>query len=252
MTKEVFPGTCRGVCRGERLVNWTGAWRKHRYAAFTLIELIVVVGIITILAGLVLTTFDYARKKSARARAESEIAALSAALESYKADNGVYPSNSNTNALDARTSYDPSAYTNAIAYLTWILSPAEIVPQAPPPPAPDPYAGIRSTVQGWLGSGAIKEYFTAKDSVLSKPSTLAATTISVPNPANPNVQVSIPARVYTDPFGNSYGYSTIQATTQDPTKGYNPTFDLWSTAAVAPSPTPAPPATQQSLWIKNW
>ena len=30
----------------ERLANWTGAWRKHRYAAFTLIELIVVIGII--------------------------------------------------------------------------------------------------------------------------------------------------------------------------------------------------------------
>ena len=32
-----------------------------------------------------------------------------------------------------------------------------------------------------------------------------------------------------DPFGNSYGYSTIQAATQDAAKGYNPTFDLWST-----------------------
>src|SRR5207244_6470869 len=35
-----------------------------------------------------------------------------------------------------------------------------------------------------------------------------------------------------DPFGNSYGYSTIQAATQDTTKGYNPTFDLWSTAGL--------------------
>jgi hypothetical protein len=54
-----------------------------------------------------------------------------------------------------------------------------------------------------------------------------------------------------DPFGNSYGYSTKKAS--DPNaNGYNPTFDLWSTAGVAPSPTPAPPATQQNLWIKNW
>src|SRR5438552_4269796 len=59
-------------------------------SAFTLIELIVVVTIIAILAGLVLSTAGYARKKGARARAETEIAAMSAACESYKADNAVY------------------------------------------------------------------------------------------------------------------------------------------------------------------
>src|SRR5438128_9615405 len=59
--------------------------------AFTLIELIVVVGLILILAGLVLSTAGYARKKGARSRAETEIAAMAAALESYKSDNGVYP-----------------------------------------------------------------------------------------------------------------------------------------------------------------
>lgn len=64
--------------------------------AFTLIELIVVVGVIIILTGLVLSTVGYARKKGARARAETEIAAMSAALESYKADNAVYPPYSGT------------------------------------------------------------------------------------------------------------------------------------------------------------
>src|SRR5215470_9102101 len=121
MTKKVSPQTFRGVCvkrltdcvgarRGERLVDGFGAWHKRRYNAFTLIELILVVGIISVLAGLVLTTVGYARKKGARARAETEIAAMSAACESYKADNGVYPGNSDTNALNAQTSLDPSAY----------------------------------------------------------------------------------------------------------------------------------------------
>ena len=59
--------------------------------AFTLIELVLVVGIITVLGALVLSTVGYARKKGARARAETEMAAISAAIENYKADNGSLP-----------------------------------------------------------------------------------------------------------------------------------------------------------------
>lgn len=58
---------------------------------FTLIELLVVITVIAILAALVLQTAGYVQKKAARSRAEAEIAALSAALESYKADMGDYP-----------------------------------------------------------------------------------------------------------------------------------------------------------------
>src|SRR5881394_2496477 len=85
-------------------------------SAFTLIELIVVVGIILILAGLVLSTAGYARKKGARARAETEIAAMSAACESYKADNGIYPTNSDTNALDP-TDTDLTHYLAPCRYI---------------------------------------------------------------------------------------------------------------------------------------
>jgi type II secretory pathway pseudopilin PulG len=60
-------------------------------SAFTLIELIVVTTVIIILTGLVLSTVGYIQKKGARARAETEIAAMSAALENYKSDNAVYP-----------------------------------------------------------------------------------------------------------------------------------------------------------------
>lgn len=60
-------------------------------SGFTLLELLVVMAIIAILAGLILSTAGGIQNKAARARAESEIAALSAALESYKADNGDYP-----------------------------------------------------------------------------------------------------------------------------------------------------------------
>ncbi len=69
---------------------------RSRLSGFTLIELLVVIAIIAILAGLVLSTAGYVQKKGATSRAEAEIAALSAALESYKADNGDYPTNANT------------------------------------------------------------------------------------------------------------------------------------------------------------
>lgn len=75
------------------IFDWAAACLRHRKApnAFTLIELLVVIAIIAILAALVLNTAGYIQKKAARSRAETEIAALSAALESYKADNGDYP-----------------------------------------------------------------------------------------------------------------------------------------------------------------
>src|SRR5438874_12303790 len=111
MTTEVLPGSCRGARRAQRLTNCIGAWHKRRYTGFTLIELVVVFGLILILTGLVLSTVGYARKKGARARAETEIAAMSAACESYKADNAVYPSNSDTNTLNAQSDLDPSAYS---------------------------------------------------------------------------------------------------------------------------------------------
>jgi len=121
MAKKVSPGTCNGFC-----VKHLGAWHKRRYNAFTLIELVLVVGIIIVLAGLVLSTVGYARKKAALARAESEIAAMSAACENYKADNGIYPRGpavattigtvtipaNVTDNLDAKTMGNPTGTTN--------------------------------------------------------------------------------------------------------------------------------------------
>ena len=62
---------------------------------FTLIELLVVITVIAILAGIVLSTAGYIQNKAARSRAEAEIAAVSAALESYKAEYGNYPIGTN-------------------------------------------------------------------------------------------------------------------------------------------------------------
>ena len=225
MTKEVFPGTCKDDCLGERLTEEFGAWHKRRYNAFTLIELVLVVGIITVLAGLVLSTVGYARKKGARARAETEIAAMSAACENYKADTGVYvrgpgadmtvgniiiPMNA-TDVLNAKTNGNPNSpsFGKSSLYLYTQLSGDWDGDQQP--------------------ETTHKTYFSFKPQMLALDSNGFVTAIK-------------------DPFGNSYGYSTINQT--DPTKGYNPTFDLWSTVALMADP--GNPDTITPQWIKNW
>ena len=81
--------------------------KLSRSHAFTLIELLVVMAIIAILASLVLSVASLSQKKAARSRATTEIAALGAALENYKSDNGDYPSNSLTGSASLITNLMP-------------------------------------------------------------------------------------------------------------------------------------------------
>ena len=65
---------------------------KHRkQAGFTLIELMVVVVIIAILAGLVIPRFMGETDKAKQAKAKMQIESLESALKMYKLDNGSYP-----------------------------------------------------------------------------------------------------------------------------------------------------------------
>ena len=225
MTKKVSPKTSRRVRRGERLTNCFRDRCGRRYNAFTLIELIVVVSIIAVLGALVLSTAGYARKKGALARAETEIAAMSAACENYKADNGVYPSNGTTNTLNAQTSGDPSAYQAASQYLYGELS------------------GDRNfNYVIDVNEQANRSYFTFKSTPPSADGTSSSGMLSITRSGN-----SYTVNYVRDPFGNSYGYSTIDnpQANPTPTPGYNPTFDLWSTAGLTTG-------TDSNLWIKNW
>jgi type II secretory pathway pseudopilin PulG len=197
--------------------------------AFTVIELIVVVTIIFILAGLVLSTAGYARKKGARARAETEIAAMSAACESYKADNGIYPTSADTNSLDPKTNGNPSS------------TPC-------PSPCPDPGAVtaysqaslyLYTQLSGDLNANRqIDAGETGKSYMAFQPKMLL--------PAGGTGTVT----AISDPFGYSYGYSTANQT--DPSKGYNPTFDLWSTCGETGPKAGETFQQYQLRWIKNW
>src|SRR3989441_11313608 len=135
--------------------------------AFTIIELLVVIAIIIILAGLILATVGYVQKKGARARAETEIAAMSAACESYKADNGIYPR-------------DTGGTTDNLAALT----DPNYASKTPPDPVPtsydsgDPrysaasfylYAQLSGNTSGDRSTQTQKSYFQFKPNMLSPP-----------------------------------------------------------------------------------
>jgi len=168
-------------------------------AAFTILELLVVITIIIILAGLTIATMGYVQDKAKRSRAEAEIAAISAALENYKADNGIYPRSSETDALDPTAGGNPASSASLKLY------------------------EFLSGDTDYDRKADTKSYFSFK-----------------PNQLSPTDQAQ-KVTALADPFGNPYGYSTMKAS--DPTKnGYNPTFDLWSTAGGKLSPS----------WIKNW
>lgn len=185
---------------------------KKSRSGFTVVELLVVMAIILVLAGLILATSGYVQKKGARSRAEAEIAAISAACESYKADNGIYPTSTDTQALDPTNDVDPTIsppnkYTKASLTL---------------------YESLSGDTDGdRIVNSPAKTYLNFKPNMLAPPPPSAATVTAI-----------------RDPFGNSYGYSTLKATTPASTDGYNPTFDLWSTGGDTSS--------AQTQWIKNW
>ena len=76
-----------------------------------------------------------------------------------------------------------------------------------------------------------KSYFSFKESMLATIKDVNGNTVGLSH--------------IKDPFGNSYGYSTANQADPVTPKGYNPTFDLWSTAGgTTTGDTPK--------WIKNW
>ena len=85
--------------------------RQKRDIAFTLIELLIVVAIISILAALAIPNYLNAQTRSKVARAKGDMASITTALELFAADNNDYPPN------DGRYNVTPVELTTPIAYL---------------------------------------------------------------------------------------------------------------------------------------
>jgi type II secretory pathway pseudopilin PulG len=205
--------------------------------------MLTVIAVILVLSGLLLSVNSGVQTKAARARAEGEIAAMSAACENYKADNGAYPrdaavaavppapaSGGETDALDPRP---PSVATTAYAGASLVLYQA--------------LSGNTVAAGGALTLGPGKSYYEFKPNQLS-----------IRKDANGMITHVL---FIQDPWGKSYGYSTAgakfeedyrtalrtnpNATRPATPRGYNPTFDLWSTGGATNT-------TNIAKCVKNW
>jgi prepilin-type N-terminal cleavage/methylation domain-containing protein len=194
---------------------------RRRLASFTLIELLTVIAIIAILATLVLAAASGLETQAERKRAMAEIDGMSNSLESYKRDNGAYPTASS------------------------LVGPPNGNYQIDPTP---------NTVSGMLYMASSEALYTALSGGLTTYGGTTAPTGTVYYPFSKkqlgNANASGPTYAQ-DPWGYPYGYSTGDgnlppvAQVQYPNRGSG-FFDLWTTGGAT--------ATTGSTnnWVVNW
>ena len=198
--------------------------KNKKNVAFTLIELLTVIAVIAILAGLVLSSAGYFQRKAAISRAQTEIKGMEVACESYKADNGTYPIDSGTTITNSLHSGGSSPEYNPVNY----QSACAVLYQAITGDGNDKLTSVNPTTSNGQFGRSGKCYFELK----------------------PNQTGSSGGTYYiVDPFGNCYGYSTAgQTAMQSGTNGNNSTYDIWSTAGTTSAVTSA----NGGKWVTNW
>jgi prepilin-type N-terminal cleavage/methylation domain-containing protein len=205
---------------------------------FTLVEMLTVMAVIAVLASLILSVNGFVQRKAATSRAEGELAAMSAACETFRADNGSYPRSNRTDELDSKKNGNPnsSVYKQANLELYRSLS-GDAMPRNTPDGKPE-----------------TKPYFEFKRDQLSVKK----------GPQGEVVEVNF----VMDPFGNPYGYSTAgmageeeyqaalrtnpSAPRPENSRGHNTGIDLWSTGGSTNDAQEAGEPRDVKKWIKNW
>jgi len=211
--------------------------RRAPHAAFTLIEMVTVVAVMIILAGLVIGIAGFVQRKSAVEVATTRLKNYALQIEAYRVDNGSAPKNTDTDNLDPRLHFSPlggtsgTLYARASRHLYSALS-GDFEPADAPDGKPE-------------NGNKVYYPFTPKELAVVRDGAGQVASIS-------SIQ---------DPFGNCYGYSTAGLKAEETYReafrqnlnqprpsnlaGYNPTYDLWSTGG-------ATSGTQTGKWVKNW
>jgi prepilin-type N-terminal cleavage/methylation domain-containing protein len=171
--------------------------QRHGKPAFTLIELMAVITIIVILAGLVVGGLGFVTERQAKEKARVQLALLGKGLESYKLDMGVYPASSNAEGL---------TQSNKCLYQALFYEGYDYNKQTNPP-------------TNWTKATTI--YVSDLDPTSSKQGWVPTVTGTPP---------VIPATsVVSDPWGNEYRYRSGKlASGAVNSSAVNPDFDLWS------------------------
>jgi len=126
--------------------NFTRRLRNRKgYLAFTLVELMVVVAVIGLIAGIVLSAAGGVQKKAARDQTKAEIKSIFVALERYRAANGGYP------VVNVPSS--SALYTNLTNFMTFRTN--QISGQQILDPYGYPYWYRLVTNQASSGAGAV-------------------------------------------------------------------------------------------------
>lgn len=100
-------------------------FKKTRPGGFTIVELLIVIVVIGILAGLVVVTYNGIQQKARDTERKTDVNALHGQLEAYQAQNGKYPTLTNVNdatwrstnmkGLDAAALQDPKGTAQTLA-----------------------------------------------------------------------------------------------------------------------------------------
>jgi len=78
---------------------------KNKQSGFTIVELLIVIVVIGILAGLVITTFSGIQQKARDTERETDIKAIHGQIEAFWAQKGYYPSLADMNNRTATTGF---------------------------------------------------------------------------------------------------------------------------------------------------
>lgn len=192
--------------------------RLHRFPStthsFTLVELLVVMGVIAILVGISFNAVSGAWNSANKSTASSQVKALSTAAEAYRVENGIYPI---AIGLVAPSGEEPEANPTASEYTQ--------------------------------ASQALFATLTGHGNWGTKPTN----SVYFPGVKKAMVQDNGGADYFIDPWGYAYGYRSLDhndtTTGQALTSGgYNlGFFDLWSTGGSTGTKEE-----QLAKWIVNW